>query len=159
MLDRSVSIHIISPPKSRARPKQDSGMGTKRTQCPKLPCWFMKSAPVVTFIGVSQTGTWRSGRDDKAPLRRSCPAPQPRSLELITRPGHTPPTVLTSTGKKVCSRRPHHCDTKAIITTCSLTCPNCAEVHHVPVSHSLLSQYLWCFAQCRSTPAPLIRPF
>ncbi|CAK6956924.1 hypothetical protein NQZ68_020410 [Scomber scombrus] len=64
-----------------------------------LLIYDQKSAPLVTFIGVTQTGTPCSGRDDKASLRRSCPAPQPRSLKLITSPGHTSPTALTSSGK------------------------------------------------------------
>lgn len=37
MLEHSVLYDIISPPESRARPKQDSGIGTKRTPRPKLP--------------------------------------------------------------------------------------------------------------------------
>lgn len=34
----SISYDIIPPLESRARPKQDSGIGTKRTPRPKLPC-------------------------------------------------------------------------------------------------------------------------
>ncbi|KAI9515882.1 hypothetical protein NQZ68_020410 [Dissostichus eleginoides] len=53
-----------------------------------LLIYDQECAPALTSIDVTQTGTWRSGRDDKASLQRSCPAPQPPSLRAITSPGH-----------------------------------------------------------------------